>query len=223
MKVEQISLQERLILLNSGCFAHPECAAAAVYHFANLYLTEYFQGFEQEFTQLTSALGLSQEQAREMTYKQLAKYIDDKLSVTPSCGDGYLYDAVELLVPPLLDSAAEREKQQEVSLPMCKQSLFPARPLEERLAADLTPRDCMFLHMGAGSLIQFMDDLVAPCAARFASIHDQYFQPYDNEPVSKVAAASLEMPEEERQAILYELLIHPFAALEEYPNKRYCP
>ena len=31
------------------------------------------------------------------------------------------------------------------------------------------------------------------------------------------------MPEAERQTVLYELLIHPFASLEEHPNKRYCP
>ena len=75
----------------------------------------------------------------------------------------------------------------------------------------------------AGSLIQFMDELVAPCAAEFTAIYEQYFRQYGNKTVSELAADCAEMPETERQTVLYELLIHPFASLEEHPNKRYCP
>ena len=79
------------------------------------------------------------------------------------------------------------------------------------------------MDMEAGSLIQFMDELVAPCAAEFTAIYKQYFQQYGNKTVSELAADCAAMPEAERQTVLYELLIRPFASLEEHPNKRYCP
>ena len=205
MKIERFPLQDRLALLDTGRCAHPEYAAAIIHRFADMTLPEYFRGFEAELERLRSTLGLSREQVQSMTYKQLAKALDDRLSVTPSCGDAYLYDAAVLLLPPL------------------GQPLLPPRSLEERLKAGLTPRDCVLVDMEAGSLIRFMDELVAPCAAEFKAIYEQYFQQYGNKTVSELAADYVAMPEAERQTVLYELLIHPFASLEEHPNKRYCP
>ena len=186
-------------------------------------LPEYFQGFEAELERLRSALGLSRERVQSMTYKQLAKALDDRLSATPSCGDAYLYDAAALLLPSLLGAPPEQTGQEEDGAPPLGQPLLPPRSLEERLKASLPPRDSVLGDMEAGSLIQFMDELVAPCAAEFTAIYEQYFRQYGNKTVSELAADCAAMPEAERQTVLYELLIHPFASLEEHPNKRYCP
>ena len=186
-------------------------------------LPEYFRGFEAELERLRSTLGLSREQVQSMTYKQLAKALDDRLSVTPSCGDAYLYDAAALLLPPLLGAPPEQTELEEDGAPPLGQPLLPPRSLEERLKANLPPRDSVLGDMEAGSLIQFMDELVAPCAAGFTAIYEECFQQYGNKTVSELAADCAEMPETERQTVLYELLIHPFASLEEHPNKRYCP
>ena len=102
MKIERFPLQDRLALLDTGRCAHPEYAAAIIHRFADMTLPEYFQGFEAELERLRSALGLSRERVQSMTYKQLAKALDDRLSATPSCGDAYLYDAAALLLPSLL-------------------------------------------------------------------------------------------------------------------------
>ena len=178
---------------------------------------------EAALERLRSTLGLSREQVQSMTYKQLAKALNDRLSVTPSCGDAYLYDAAVLLLPPLLDTLPEQTELEEDGAPPLGQPLLPPRSLEERLKANLPPRDSVLGDMEAGSLIQFMDELVAPCAAEFTAIYEQYFRQYGNKTVSELAADCAEMPEAERQTVLYELLIHPFASLEEHPNKRYCP
>ena len=103
MKIERFPLQDRLALLDTGRCAHPEYAAAIIHRFADMTLPEYFQGFEAELERLRSTLGLSREQVQSMTYKQLAKALDDRLSVTPSCGGADLYDAAVLLLPPLLN------------------------------------------------------------------------------------------------------------------------
>lgn len=223
MKIERFPLQDRLALLDTGRCAHPEYAAAIIHRFADMTLPEYFQSFEAELERLRSTLGLSRERVQSMTYKQLAKALDDRLSVTPSCGDAYLYDAAALLLPPLLGAPPEQTGQEEAGAPPLGQPLLPPRSLEERLKASLTPRDCVLVDMEAGSLIRFMDELVAPCAAEFTAIYEQYFQQYGNKTVSELAADYVAMPEAERQTVLYELLIHPFASLEEHPNKRYCP
>ena len=108
MKIERFPLQDRLALLDTGRCAHPEYAAAIIHRFADMTLPEYFRGFEAELERLRSTLGLSREQVQSMTYKQLAKALDDRLSVTPSCGDAYLYDAAVLLLPPLLNKQSLR-------------------------------------------------------------------------------------------------------------------
>ena len=108
MRIERFPLQDRLDLLDTGRCAHPEYAAAIIHRFADMPLPEYFRGFEAELERLRSTLGLSREQVQSMTYKQLAKALDDRLSVTPSCGDAYLYDAAALLLPPLLDTPPEQ-------------------------------------------------------------------------------------------------------------------
>ena len=69
-----------------------------------------YRGAEEkaELERLRSTLGLSREQVQSMTYKQLAKALDDRLSVTPSCGGADLYDAAVLLLPPLLNKQSLR-------------------------------------------------------------------------------------------------------------------
>ena len=212
MKIERFPLQDRLAMLDTGRCAHPEYAAAIIHRFADMTLPEYFQGFEAELERLRSTLGLSREQVQSMTYKQLAKALDDRLSVTPSCGDAYLYNTAALLLPPLLGAPPEQTELEEDGAPPLGQPLLPPRSLEERLKAGLTPRDCVLVDMEAGSLIRFMDELVAPCAAEFTAIYEQYFQQYGNKTVSELAADCAAMPEAERQT-----------SLEEHPNKRYCP
>ena len=169
MKIERFPLQDRLALLDTGRCAHPEYAAAIIHRFADMTLPEYFRGFEAELERLRSTLGLSREQVQSMTYKQLAKALDDRLSVTPSCGGADLYDAAALLLPPLLGAPPEQTEEEARALPQ-RQPLLPPRSLEERLKAGLTPRDCVLVDMEAGSLIRFMDELVAPCAAGFTAI-----------------------------------------------------
>ena len=117
MKIERFPLQDRLALLDTGRCAHPEYAAAIIHRFADMTLPEYFQGFEAELERLRSTLGLSREQVQSMTYKQLAKALDDRLSMTPSCGDAYLYDAAALLLPPLLDTPPEQTELEEDGAP----------------------------------------------------------------------------------------------------------
>ena len=90
MQIEQQPLQERIDLLTAGYCAHQEFITASIYRFANLPMTTYFLGLEPELTKLEGLIGLSHKDMQSMTYRQIARRIDERLYLTPSCGDAYL-------------------------------------------------------------------------------------------------------------------------------------
>ena len=220
MRRETIPLTERMNLLRTGCCAHEEYAAASVYRFAHLSMADYFWGFPEQLAKLEFLTGIPHERMEAMTYQQLAKQIADTLYETPFCGDGYLYAAIDLLAVPLMEEPQLPDYDEADDLhqsPAASQII----PLEQRLHTADILQDCVMPSMGVESLLYFLDKLVATPSTRFQQMYQQYFQDYGQCTYSELVRDSEQMPEEERRTIRLNLMITPFAQLEEQPGRRY--
>ena len=219
MRRETIPLTERMNLLRTGCCAHEEYAAASVYRFAHLSMADYFWGFPEQLAKLEFLTGIPHERMEAMTYQQLAKQIADTLYDTPSCGDGYLYAAIDLLAVPLMEEPQLPDYDETDDLPQS-----PAAPqvisLEQRLHTADILQECVMLSMVVESLFYILDKLSA-APSIIQQMYQQYFQNYGQRTYSELVRDSDRMPEEERRTIRLNLMIVPFAQVEKQPGRRY--
>ena len=170
MQIEQQPLEERIELLNTGYCAHQEFITASIYRFANLPMTTYFLGLEPELTKLEGLIGLSHKDMQSMTYRQIAHSIDERLYLTPSCGDAYLYAAIELMAAPLMKAPGEwAEPIEQMRDPT--NAAGRRRSLDERLGnTDNALEDCIMCAMDVEGLLPFMDKMISPHDTHFADV-----------------------------------------------------
>ena len=218
MQIEQQPLRERIDLLNAGYCAHREFIAASIYRFANLPMTTYFLGLEPELTKLEGLIGLSHKDTQSMTYRQIARRIDERLYLTPSCGDAYLYAAIELMAAPLMKAPGERaEPIEQMRDPT--NAAGRRRSLDERIGNnDNALEDCIMCAMDVEGLLPFMGKIISPHDTHFADVYDDCFRQYGDKTFEVLIRESANMPKEERRNVQYHLLIEPFARLPECPQ-----
>lgn len=216
MQFRKIPLQARIDMQNADCCAHQEYVASVIYRFANLPVTAYFHGLTKELSRLEFLLGVSHQHMQRMTFKQLAHKIDEDLYHTPSCGDAYLYDAIELLTRPLSNGHSGQVDHGETD--RHKAGSMQPTSLDERLGKTAALGDCIMTSMEVGGLLPFFDEMVLPRSTHFEQIYHQYFSHYGSLTFAELLAKSAQMPTAERRDIQYYLLVHFFSQLDENPR-----
>lgn len=221
MQIEKISLEERLERLRDGLCAHQEYYAVEIYRFANLPITTYLGNNEEELRQLASHMNISCDELRTMTYKQVARDINDKIY---NCGDTFWCSAGEVLVLPLMRAYNCQTANTEKDAVLQKQNKPRRIPLDERLKDSFALEDLAFPGMDVASFMLFMDELVDSGGwGRFELDYQSNLQQFGDHTIASLAAASAQMTEKQREDFYYHLLIKPFGWLDEYPREKYIP
>lgn len=219
MHIEKIPLQERIDLLNDSCCAHQEYIAAEIYRFADLPITTYFDGMEDKLTSLEQLFDIPHDTMQDMTYMQLVSTIHD----TPYCGEECLHEAMELLAAPLArlyNGQPEHDGKDNAPQGVKKSQRMS---LEKRLENRVTLENCIMLNMDVKDFLLFMDEMVSTGGTRFESVYARYFQEYRDQTFVPLIAESGKMTAEQRNDIRYNLLIRPFARLDQSHRTKYAP
>lgn len=208
MQVKQKPLAERIQKVSSDYCAHDEYVEAIIRQFAEQNITDYMQQHEQEMCSIQFLLSLSSDELEKMTYQQLSKVIDDMLFETPSCGDGYLYEAIDHLIQPLLSEKQTKTAQNEPKMQKI--------PLAQRLKSVKPPKEQLMCGMTVEGMLCYMDCLLG--VDKFTRCYMQHFLHYGAETICELLKHSEQMPYEERCRIRHRLMIEPFADLERNDN-----
>lgn len=222
MYIEKIPLQERLERLRDGICAHWEYYAAEIHRFGRLPVATYFRGMTDNLAALERLTGISRADIQDMTYMRLARMIADRFRNTPACNDGNLREVLEHLAAPMVRvyNAQPEQEEQDSPPPAWRPQHIP---LDKRLENNTSLENCALPGMEVESFLNFMDDMLLPGWQNFSTDFAEHFQGLGEQTIVSLIAESMQMPEAQREKILYHLLIKPFAYLEEHPAQRYKP
>lgn len=217
MYIEKIPLQIRFDMLTSGCCAHQEYIVAEIYRFAGLPVMTYFDGMPNELFRLEQLLDIPHKAMQDMTYMQLVNQIDTSIQVSES---GRLCEIMNLLSAPLAQ-AYNGQSEHGDKHQIAPETNKPQRiSLNERLKNNISLGDCVILNMDVQDFLPFLDGMVSPSGTHFEHIYDRFFQGYRHHTFISLIAESVQLPEEQRRDIQYNLLIHPFVRLNNYPKNK---
>ena len=222
MYIEKIPLQERLERLRDGICAHWEYYAAEIHRFGRLPVATYFRGMTDNLAALERLAGISHADIQNMTYIRLAHAIDGKLHNASADDNKKLYEVIEHLAAPMVRvyNAQPEQEEQDSPPPAWRPQHIP---LDKRLENNTSLENCVLPGMDVESFLMFMDDMVLPGWQNFSTDFAEHFQQLGEQTIVSLIAESMQMPEAQREKILYHLLIKPFAYLEEHPAQRYKP
>lgn len=147
---------------------------------------------------------------QDMTYLQLASRIDANI---PTCENKRLQEVLDLLATPLAQAYNGKSGHCEEHRSVPEANKPQRVSLGERLKNKTTLKDCIMLNMNVQDFLPFCDRMVSADKTHFEHIYERYFQEYQNHTFISLIAESVQMPEEQRRNIHYNLLIKPFACL----------
>lgn len=107
LKVQQISLKERLQRIDSSYASDPAFNESAIKTFANIPIAVYLNGYPAKLNLLSQALRTSESEIRQLTYREVAIMVYQlRMSKRRNV---IAYRAVEILMLPLRKCYEERK------------------------------------------------------------------------------------------------------------------